>query len=116
MDLVRKALFFTMDVIAGLAFANPFGNLKNDQDMYKRIQSTGEMLLVMIVMTSIPALSAFFQIGWVGKLLFPNDNNTTGVGKLIGYALHCFRGLRVKMEYDLMNFLASQGSRFMIAM
>jgi hypothetical protein len=35
---------------------------------------------------------------------------------LIGYDLHCFRGFRVKMEYDLMNFLASQGSRFMIAM
>jgi hypothetical protein len=94
MDLARKASFFTMDVITDLAFTKPFGNLTNDQDMYRYIQSTEEMLPVMIMMTSIPALSAFFQIGWVGKLLFPSDKDTTGVGKLIGYDLHCFRGFR----------------------
>jgi hypothetical protein len=94
MDLARKASFFTMDVITDLAFTKPFGNLANDQDMYRYIQSTEEMLPVMIMMTSIPALSAFFQIGWVGKLLFPSDKDTTGVGKLIGYDLHCFRGFR----------------------
>lgn len=83
-DIARKAAFFTMDVITDVAFAKPFGNLTNDEDMYRYIQSTEEMLPVMIMMTSVPALSAFFQIGWVSKFLFPSDKDNTGVGKLIG--------------------------------
>jgi hypothetical protein len=90
MDLARKAAFFTMDVITDLAFAKPFGNLTNDEDIYRYIQSTEEMLPVIIMMSAIPTLAAFFQIGWVGKLLFPSDKDTTGVGKLIGYELSLY--------------------------
>lgn len=83
MDMARKAAFFTMDVITDVAFAHPFGNLVEDKDAYRYIQSTEEMLPIMITMTSIPALSAFFQFRWVGKLAFPSDKDKTGVGKLI---------------------------------
>jgi hypothetical protein len=39
-DMARKIGFFTMDVITDLAFAKPFGNLKNDKDMHDYIRST----------------------------------------------------------------------------
>jgi hypothetical protein len=54
MDLARKASFFTIDVITDLAFAKAFGNLTNDQDMYRYIESTEKMLQIMILMASIP--------------------------------------------------------------
>jgi len=84
MDMARKASYFTMDVITDVAFRQPFGNLVEDRDTHRYIQSTEEMLPIMITLTSVPALSAFFQFPWVAKLFSPNDKDTTGVGKLIG--------------------------------
>jgi hypothetical protein len=84
MDLARKAAFFTMDVITDVAFGKPFGNLTNDEDMYRYIQSTEEMLPFLAIMSSIPALSAFLSIGWIGKLIGPSDKDETGMGKMLG--------------------------------
>jgi hypothetical protein len=84
MDMARKAAYFTMDVITDIAFRQSFGNLVDDCDTHRYIQSTEEMLPIMITLTSVPALSAFFQFPWVAKLFSPNDKDTTGVGKLIG--------------------------------
>ncbi|KFY37707.1 hypothetical protein V494_04641 [Pseudogymnoascus sp. VKM F-4513 (FW-928)] len=86
MDMAKKAAFLTMDVITDIAFRQSFGNLVDDHDTHRYIQSTEEMLPVMITLTSIPALSAFFQFPWVAKLFSPNDKDATGVGKLIGIA------------------------------
>jgi hypothetical protein len=84
-DMARKAAFFTMDVITDLAFAKPFGNLKNDTDTYEYIQSTEELVPVVIKMTAIPALKAVFQNEWVSKALFPSDKTGNGIGKVVGY-------------------------------
>lgn len=84
MDMARKAAFFTMDVITDIAFRQPFGNLVDDCDTHRYIKSTEEMLPIMITLTSVPALSSFFQYGWVAKLFSPNETDSTGVGKLIG--------------------------------
>jgi len=83
-DMARKLAFFTMDVITDLAFANPFGNLKNDKDMYDYIQSTEAMVPIGLRMTAIPALRALFQIDWINKALFPSETSEIGIGKLIG--------------------------------
>jgi len=84
-DMARKCAFFTMDVITDLAFAKPFGDLKNDTDMYGYIRSTEELVPVVLKMTSIPALKAFFQNEWVSKALFPSDKSEMGIGKVVGY-------------------------------
>jgi hypothetical protein len=83
--MARKAAFFTMDVITDLAFAKPFGNLKNDTDMYDYILSTEELVPVIMKMTAIPAFKIFFQNEWVSKALFPSDKSGTGIGKVVGY-------------------------------
>lgn len=74
-----------MDIITDLAFAKPFGNLKNDTDTYNYIRSTEELVPVVLKMTAIPALKAFFQNEWISKVLFPSDKSETGIGKVVGY-------------------------------
>ncbi|RDW87449.1 hypothetical protein BP5796_03143 [Coleophoma crateriformis] len=86
MDLARKAQFFTLDVITDVAFGQPFGDLEQDEDIHKYIQSTEEMLQVIILMGTIPAVSDIVQSELVGTLLFPSGKESTGIGRLIGIA------------------------------
>ena len=84
MDLARKAQYFTLDVITQIAFGEAFGDLVNDEDMHRYIQSTEEMLEVVILSGAIPVLKYMFTAEWLGNLVFPSDKDSTGIGKLIG--------------------------------
>lgn len=84
MDLARKAQYFTLDVITQIAFGEAFGDLVNDEDMHRYIQSTEEMLEVVILSGAIPVLKYIFTVEWLGNLVFPSDKDSTGIGKLIG--------------------------------
>ncbi|OCK80485.1 cytochrome P450 [Lepidopterella palustris CBS 459.81] len=86
MDLARKAQYFTLDVITQVAFGEAFGDLVNDEDMYKYIESTEEMLEIIILAAAVPVLNYMFTIQWLGNLVFPSDKDGTGIGKLIGIA------------------------------
>ncbi|OCL05628.1 cytochrome P450 [Glonium stellatum] len=86
MDLARKAQFFTLDVITKIAFGEAFGDLIHDEDMYKYVQSTEEMLEVIILAGVVPAFKYMFTVEWLGNLVFPTDKASTGIGKLIGIA------------------------------
>lgn len=83
-DMARKAAFFTMDVITDLAFAKPFGNLKNDRDTYNYIQSTEDLVPTVLRISSIPALKSFFELEWINKALFPSDTSENGLGRVVG--------------------------------
>ncbi|KAJ9635435.1 hypothetical protein H2199_008438 [Coniosporium tulheliwenetii] len=83
MDLARKAQFFTLDVITKIAFGEAFGDLEHDEDMYKYIQSTEEMLDVIIFLGTIPAFNWLVSFDWVAKMAFPSGEEATGVGRLI---------------------------------
>jgi len=85
-DMARKAAFFTMDVITDLAFAKPFGNLKNDTDTYNYIQSTEDLVPTVLRISSIPALKSVFELEWVSKAMFPSDTSENGLGKVVGIA------------------------------
>ncbi|KAJ9655215.1 hypothetical protein H2201_008852 [Coniosporium apollinis] len=86
MDLGRKAQFFTLDVITKIAFGEAFGDLERDEDMYKYIQSTEEMLVVIILFSTVPLLSWLISFEWVAKMAFPSGQEATGVGRLIAVA------------------------------
>lgn len=85
MDLGRKAQFFTLDVITKIAFGEAFGDLERDEDMYRYIQSTEEMLLVIILCSTVPLLAWLISFDFIAKLAFPSGKESTGVGRLIGY-------------------------------
>jgi len=83
MDLARKAQFFTLDVITKIAFGEAFGDLEHDEDVYNYIQSTEEMLDVIIFLGTIPAFNWLVSFDWVAKMAFPSGEEATGVGRLI---------------------------------
>ncbi|KAI9698866.1 MAG: hypothetical protein M1820_007373 [Bogoriella megaspora] len=91
MDLSRKAQFFTLDVITDIAYSQPMGDLVEDDDVYKYVQSTEEMIEVIIILSSIPILNDILQIKWIAKLLFPSEKDSTGVGRLIAISQQLVR-------------------------
>lgn len=90
MDLARKAQYFTLDVITQIAFGEAFGDIEDDEDKHKYIETTDEMLEVVIMASSLPALRSLFKVEWVGNLVFPSDKDGVGIGKLIGCVLLFF--------------------------
>lgn len=83
MDLSRKAQFFSLDIITDIAYGRPMGDLIEDDDVYKYVQSTEEMLEVVILLGSIPILNDILQIKWIADFMFPSEKDSTGVGPLI---------------------------------
>ncbi len=83
MDLARKAQYFTLDTITDIAFGQAFGDLVLDEDVHKYIISTEEMLQAIVLMGSVPIFNDLVQIEWVGKLCFPSEKDSIGVGRLI---------------------------------
>ena len=83
MDLSRKVQFFTLDVITDIAYGQPLGDLIEDEDVYKYVQSTEEMLEVIIILGSIPILNDILKIQWIAEFMFPSEKDKTGVGRLI---------------------------------
>ncbi|KAL9087667.1 MAG: hypothetical protein Q9165_006591 [Trypethelium subeluteriae] len=83
MDLSRKAQYFTLDVITDIAYGQPLGDLVDDDDVYKYIQSTEEMLEVIIILGAMPILNDILKVQWIAELVFPSEKDQTGVGRLI---------------------------------
>lgn len=84
MDLARKAQFFTLDVITKIAFGEAFGDLERDEDMYKYLEFTDEMVEVIILSATVPLLDWLRSFDWIAKLAFPSGKEATGPGRLIG--------------------------------
>ncbi|KAE9368277.1 cytochrome P450 monooxygenase [Stipitochalara longipes BDJ] len=106
-DMARKIGFFTMDVITDLAFGKPFGNLKNDKDMYDYIQSTEAMIPIVLKMTAIPLLRSLFQTEWISKAMFPSDKSEVGVGRLLGIARKLVSERYANKNIDHQDMLSS---------
>lgn len=83
MDLARKAQFFTLDVITKIAFGEAFDDLERDEDVYKYLQSTDEMVEVLILSVTVPLLVWLLSFGWIAKIAYPSGKETTGPGRLI---------------------------------
>ncbi|CAG8982895.1 hypothetical protein HYALB_00002912 [Hymenoscyphus albidus] len=86
MDLARKAPFFSIDVITDLGFDEPFGDLTSDQDVHSYITSTEDTMRIVIMMCSVPTISAFINTPIIGNLLFPSSKDLAGPGRLIRVA------------------------------
>lgn len=83
LDLARKAQYFTLDTITDIAFGQAFGDLVRDEDVYKYIQSTEELLDLIIVLGVFPRIQDLLSNEWAAKLCLPSDKDSTGIGRLI---------------------------------
>jgi hypothetical protein len=60
------------------------GIYNNDRDMHNYIQSTEDMVPIIMKMAAVPALKVFIQTEWVSKLLFPSDKSESGAWNVGG--------------------------------
>ena len=86
MDFARKAQFFTVDVISGLAFGQSFENLTLDEDRDEYIKSVEEAMPVTILMTELSEVHSFLEKSSLMKMLAPSARDKIGFGKIIGLA------------------------------
>jgi hypothetical protein len=85
MDLAEKAQYFTIDVITDLATGTSFGDLIYDKDLHDYLRTTGEAQPAFVMIGSVPAVSKFLHIPFVGKMVFPTAEDKIGMGKMIGF-------------------------------
>lgn len=86
MDFGRVAQFLTLDIISGLAFDRPFGDIAHDQDMFEYIKTTEENLPVMILMTILPWVHKLLEKSYLMDFLAPSVKDKVGLGKIINIA------------------------------
>jgi hypothetical protein len=82
-DFGRKAQFFTIDVIAHLAFGKPFGFIETDSDVYNYISIIEKQVADMGVLAIFPNLITLFNWPPLNRLL-PTPEDKVGIGKLMG--------------------------------
>ncbi|KAM7194164.1 Cytochrome P450 [Naviculisporaceae sp. PSN 640] len=84
-DFGRKGQFFTLDVIADLAYGEPFGFLAKDEDRFNYLAITEKTFSMFLPITIYPwvwdiiASRAF-------KFLLPKEGDRTGFGRFIQIA------------------------------
>ncbi|KAK3312235.1 cytochrome P450 [Apodospora peruviana] len=80
-----RASYFTLDVISEIAYGEPFGFLKNDQDMFGYLEQSHKALPFMIVLGTLPGLSNWKDM-WPLSLLMPSEKDKFGMGYMLGFA------------------------------
>jgi len=83
MDLAQKVQYFTLDVISDLAFAEAFGYLRQDSDVFDYIKITGSFIPIMLILANVPVLANILHSRLFRGLL-PKESDKLGFGAFIG--------------------------------
>ncbi|KIW08117.1 uncharacterized protein PV09_01052 [Verruconis gallopava] len=86
MDIGRQAQFFTLDVISELAFNHSFGDLVDDNDNFRYVQTAEETVSVMTMLSYFPSVHGWLEQSRVMDLIAPNAVDKLGLGAVIGVA------------------------------
>ena len=86
MDFAEKAQFFTLDVISGLAFDQPFGNLIVDEDTHGYVKAAEDGIHMIMALTELPEVRSFLEKSSLVKMLAPSASDKIGLGKIIAIA------------------------------
>lgn len=86
MDFGEKAQFLTLDVISGLAFGQPFGDLVDDKDQFDYVKSVEGSLPLLVCLSGLPEVHSFLEKSSLMKLLAPSAGDKIGLGKVLGTA------------------------------
>ena len=112
MDFGQIAQFFTLDVISGLAFGQPFGDLIVDEDKFDYIKTNEEAFPVMVSMSELREVRSFLEKSSLMKLLAPSAKDKIGFGKVIGLAKDIVAerfGDDKKTKQDMLGSFVSHG-------
>lgn len=85
-DFAQTVNFFTLDVISGLAFGQPFGDLIAGEDKFDYVKTVEEAMPRVMLMTGMPKVYSVLEKSSLTKLLAPSATDKMGLGKVIGIA------------------------------
>lgn len=86
MDLAATSYYFALDVISEIAFGKAIGNLDADNDLAAYIKATEETIPFIVFLGVFPWL-ARIAFSWPCKYFLPMDEDTAGLGKLMGFVI-----------------------------
>lgn len=84
-DVAQKVQYFALDTISALAFGDSFGFLKQDEDKFRYIETTGKTVYILVATTLIPGLVRTMQSPYL-KWIAPSVKNMAGIGDVIRFA------------------------------
>jgi hypothetical protein len=84
-DMARKVQYLTLDVISKIAFGREFGFIETDDDCFGYIKTTEDTMPLMQIICLIPTFVNILQSP-LCKALLPSDKDTTGLGRIMGFA------------------------------
>lgn len=89
-DLARKIHYFTLDVIASLAFGESFGNLTSDSDARGYIGNIEQYLPTLIISTALTWIIPFIGLP-IFRPLMPSEHDVLGVGRFMAlvFTMNC---------------------------
>lgn len=108
-DLTRICSYFTLDVIATLAFGDPLGFLAKDKDVYGYLANQRAMLPVFEWLSTLPALESLLRIKWISKIVMPKKTDKTGVGMLANFAERAVAERRANKHRDMLSSFLEHG-------
>jgi hypothetical protein len=85
--MAEKLQLLTLDIISEIAFGDPFGNLESDEDISSYMETTKNMMPLIILLGTWPGLAKVFFWKPLRRFL-PKETDTSGVGKLMGFVKH----------------------------
>jgi hypothetical protein len=87
-DFSRILQYFVVDVITDIAFREPFGFLKADDDVHGYISTQEELLPVFEWLAALPSVGRFLKQPWIAKYVMPKPTDKNGIGYMLGYVVH----------------------------
>ncbi|KAK3368375.1 pisatin demethylase [Podospora didyma] len=82
-DFARKAQYLALDVIADVAFSEPFGFLETDSDRFDYIATLEQNFPVAFALTVLPWAVTLMQ-SRLFKAIRPSEKDPMGLGRLMG--------------------------------
>lgn len=110
-DFGRKAHYFTLDVIADLAFGAPFGDLETDSDVYGYIEILEETIVSVILASVMPWIMKMLQFP-LFKGMLPSEKDKAGVGRVMAIAKKVTAerfGPEPKVQRDMLGSFIARG-------
>ncbi len=112
MDWAQVAQYFTMDVLSDVAFSEPFGYLKYNEDLHDYIRTVRAYIPVLELQTNIPLVNTILGSNIVRKLMAPTANDRIGMGKIMGIAKEIVGrrfGPNAKVKNDMLGSFIRHG-------
>lgn len=110
-DMAQKVQYFALDTISSLAFGDSFGFLKQDEDKFRYIETTGQTVYILVATTLIPGMVRTMQSPYL-KWLAPSVKDMAGIGDVIRFAERAVGqrfGANAMIQRDMLGSFVKHG-------